>query len=785
MTQASAPYRDPGRSPEARARDLLSRMTLDEKLAQLVGVWSTALRDADAFSEEKAEKVLAQGIGHVTRIAAAGGAAPRENARLANAIQRHLRERTRLAIPAVVHEESCAGFTARGGTCFPQAIGLAASFDPALVTEVGTVIREQMRAVGARHTLAPVLDVARDPRWGRMEETFGEDPYLVAQMGIAYVRGVQGGDLADGVVCTGKHFIAYGASEGGLNWAPAHAGARELRDVHAWPFHAAIREAGIASMMNSYGEVDGVPCGASREILHDLLRDELGFDGTLVSDYFTVATLVGYHGVAVDKADAARQALEAGIDVELPAADCYGEPLRKALADGRIDPALVDRAVLRVLRQKFELGLFERPFVDEEAAPAAYGRSDQIELAQRAAERSIVLLRNEDELLPIAASVRRIAVIGPNADSARAQQGDYHYPAHLEMLFGPIREGDASPRPGPAQVDLASLVPPTTTVQDGIRAIAPGAQIAFARGSEVAGSDRSGFAEAIEAARGAEVAIVVVGGRSGLVAGCTSGESIDRCTLGLPGVQQELVEAVHATGTPTVAVVIDGRPLALPWIAANVPAVLHAFVPGERGGAAIARVLFGVASPGGRLPVSMPIREGQIPVFHGHKASGGRSHWQGTYVDGAVLPLFPFGHGLSYGRFRYEHLLVSPAEPRPTGAVEVACDVVNEGTLPGDEVVQLYVRDPVASVTRPVRELLGFVRISLQPGERRRIRFLLHVEQLAFHDRSRRLVVEPGRIDVMIGASAADIRLRGHFEIAPPGTSLRARERFTTSVVVE
>lgn len=571
-----------------------------------------------------------------------------------------------------------------------------------------------------------------------------------------------------------------------MNWAPAHVGPRELRDVYALPFHAAIREAGLASMMNSYGEVDGVPCGASREILFDLLRGELGFDGTLVSDYFTIATLASYHRVAADKGDAARQALEAGMDVELPAADCYGEPLREAVVAGRVDAALVDHAVLRVLRQKFELGLFEDPFVDDGAAPSVYRLPEQRALARRAAERSVVLLRNEGDLLPLTAgALRRIAVVGPNADSVRALQGDYHYPTHLEIVFGAIEEGDLSPRPKEGAVDLAAHFPPTTTVLAGVRAAAPAADVVHARGCDVKGEDQRGFAEATEAAQRADVAILVVGGRSGLVPGCTSGESIDRATLGLPGVQQALVEAIVATGTPTVVVLVDGRPLAIPWIAASVPAVLHAFVPGEEGGAGIANILFGAASPGGRLPVSMPVCEGQLPVFHGHKPSGGRSHWRGSYVDGPARPLFPFGHGLSYGRFRYEHLLVSPAEPRPDGAVEIACDVVNDGSRAAEEVVQLYVNVPVSSVTRPVRELAGFARLSIGPGERRRVRFLFHVSQLAFHDRALRLVVEPGRVDVMVGASSEDVRLRGHFEVKPPRTTLRARERFTTGVVVE
>ena len=364
-----------------RVEDLIGRMTLDEKLAQLGGTWSNGLLDADGrLAEERARDALRHGIGHVTRIAGATVLPPAASAAAANDIQRFLAEQTRLGIPAIIHEESCAGFLARDATCFPQAIGLAATWEPAVVEQMTRVIRRQMRAVGAHHALAPVLDVARDPRWGRTEETFGEDPYLIAQMGIAYVRGLQGTDPAAGVVATGKHFLGYGASEGGMNWAPAHIPRRELLDVYLYPFEAVVKEAKLASVMNAYNEIDGIPMGASRELLTDLLRGEIGFDGVVVSDYFTVATLASYHHVAADESEAARLALEAGIDVELPALHCYGEPLRAAIADGRVPMYLVDDAVRRVLRMKLELGLFDRPYVDASAAPAVFDTA-----AQRAA----------------------------------------------------------------------------------------------------------------------------------------------------------------------------------------------------------------------------------------------------------------------------------------------------------------------------------------------------------------------------------------------------------------
>ena len=780
-----APYHDPRLPIEERAQDLLGRMTLEEKIAQLGGVWSTQLFDGERFSAEKAGEVLRHGTAHLTRIGGGTVLGPRESARLANAIQKFLVENTRLGIPAIIHEECCGGYMARDATCFPQAIGLASTWDPALVEAMTDVVRIQMRAVGAHQGLAPVLDVARDPRWGRTEETFGEDPYLISRIGVAYVKGLQGDDLRQGVVATGKHFVGYGASEGGLNWAPAHIPRRELLEAFVTPFEAAVREAKLASIMNAYHELDGVPCGASPELFEVLLRKELGFDGVVVSDYFTVQTLMAYHRVAATKGEAARLALEAGIDVELPALDCYGEPLREGLAGGRVEMALVDRAVARVLRMKFDLGLFENPYVDAEAAPAVFDTSEQRDLARRIAQKSIVLLKNEGDLLPLDRSLRRLAVIGPSADSIRLLQGDYHYPAHVEIRFGPVAEGSPVPGAEAAVVDLTQYFVPMVSVLEGIRRKAgPQTEVLTARGCDILGDSTEEFAAAVEAACRAEVAVVVVGGRSGLVEGCTSGESLDSADLGLPGVQQALVEAVVATGTPTVVVLISGRPLALPWIAEHVPAVLEAWLPGEEGGTAIAEILFGDVPPGGKLPVSLPRFVGQVPVYYGHKPSGGRSHWKGDYADLPATPLFPFGHGLSYTRFEYANLELSAARVPASGAVEVRAQVANAGSRPGEEVVQLYVHQAVAGVTRAVKQLAGFQRIALGPGETRRVTFHLYASQLAFYDREMRFVVEPGRVEVLVGSSSEDIRLTGDFEITGGRRALGRSEVVPTRVDV-
>jgi beta-glucosidase len=758
-------------SIEARVEDLLRQMALDEKLAQLGCVWSTQLVEDERFSEAKARELLASGTGHITRIGAATGLRPPESAAFMNRIQRWLLDNTRLGIPAIVHEESTAGFSARDAAQFPQAIGLAATWEPELVEAMGAVIREQMLAVGARHTLAPVLDVTRDPRWGRTEETYGECPYLASRLGVAYVRGVQGPDLAGGVVATGKHFLGYGMSEGGLNHASARIGPRELREVYARPFEAAIREAGLASIMNAYNDVDGQPCGGSREILDDLLRGELGFAGVVVADYYTLLLLIAWHRVAADKGEAAQRALEAGLDVELPQRDCFGEPLKERVEAGLVAEELVDRAVRRLLRMKFELGLFERPMVDAERAAAVYDRPEQVALARELARKSIVLLENKDGLLPLDAEVSSVAVIGPCADEVRLLQGDYSYPAHQELIYKQRSAdgGEASglaPRPDQVAFAPGPYYRPMVSILEGVRsALGPSTEVRTARGCEIRGDDPSQLSSAVEAARASQVAIVCVGGKSGLLPEDTSGEFRDASDLRLTGLQQRLVEEVVATGTPTVVVLVGGRVFAVPWIAEHAGALLEAWCPGEQGGHAVADVLFGAANPAGRLPISMPHSVGQVPVYYNHRSGSGRSQFLEDYVDGPSRPLFPFGHGLSYTSFAYGPLSLSSEAPHPTEVVRISLDVANTGPRDGEEVVQLYLRDEFASSSRPVRQLAGFVRLPLGAGESRRVTFHLDLSQLGFYDPGMRFVVEPGGVEVQVGASSEDIRQSARFEI--------------------
>jgi len=783
---ADAPYRNATLSPAARADDLVARMTLAEKVAQLGCVWCSSLVAQDAFSASNAAERMPDGTGQVTRIGSSTGLRPKENAAFTNAIQRWLVDETRLGIPALVHEESTGGFMARDADQLPHGIALAATWDPELVQQAGDLIRRQMLAVGARQTLAPVLDVVREPRWGRVEETYGEDPYLASRIGVAYVRGVQGTSLADGVVATGKHFLGYGASEGGHNHKPAHIGPRELREVYARPFLAAIQEAGLASIMNAYNEVDGLPCGGSQEILETLLRDELGFTGTVVADYFTTQLLISAHRVAGTKAEAGRMALEAGLDVELPATDCYAA-LVELVERGELDVALVDRSVRRVLVQKFELGLFERPYVDEGKADRDYQTPEARALARRLAARSLVLLKN-DGVLPLSTSVKRIAVVGPAADDQRLLEGDYHYPAHLEIIYGRHADdgGSILPRADGVVFKPGPYFPPMVTPLAGIRAVVPAAEVVHAQGCDVLDDDGSGIGAAVDAARAAEVAIVCVGGRSGLMPHCTSGEFRDAASLALTGNQQRLVDEVLATGTPTVVVLLNGRVLALPKIAAEVPAVLEAFLPGEEGGHAIADVLFGRVNPSGRLPVTMPRDVGQTPIYHSRKWKlTAQGIFPTDYVDMPAGPLYPFGHGLSYTRFEYTDLAITPESAAADVEREIACVVRNAGELAGDEVVQLYVQDRVASVTRPIRQLAGFARVGLAPGAACRVRFRLHPSQLAFYDRAMRFVVEPGEFRVFVGASSDDVRLEGAFVASGEARPLDARRIVPTAVTVE
>jgi beta-glucosidase len=777
-------YRDPDLSVDERVSDLLGRMTLQEKVAQLGAIWFARLVKDDRFDPERASQLLEHGIGQVTRIGASTGLLAHQTAAITNDVQRVLIERTRLGIPMVVHEESTAGFLHRGATTYPHALALGATWDPSVVGEIATSIRREMLAVGARHTLAPVLDVARDPRWGRVEETYGESPELCARLGVAYVRALQTDDLRAGVVCTGKHFLAYGASVGGRNHAPVHLGPRELREVYAEPFAAAIREAGLASVMNSYSSIDGLPCVGSHQILTDLLRDELGFDGVVVADYFAVGMLATHHRTAADRGAAAVQALRAGLDVELPSLDYYLE-LPAMVDAGRVTEAEIDTAVERVLVQKLRLGLFEQPFVAApERAGEVFDTPASRALARRAATQGLCLLTN-DGVLPLdPARLSRVAVIGPHADDRRLLQGDYHYPAHLEIIFATDGEATAEHLPESG----GSFTPgpwytPHVTPRHGLRAaLGSGVEVLHHTGCHHLDPIDQDLAGAAACARSADVAVVCVGARSGLTTASSVGEARDAMGLDLPGAQAALVAAVAATGVPTIVAVISGRVHTLGELTPHANALLWTAPPGEEGGNALADVLLGAADPGGRLPVTIPRHVGQLPLHHDQRARADRSEFWGDYVDGPVTPAFAFGHGLSYATFVLtDAVATAGSTAAPTS---LAVTVTNTSGRPGTHVVQLYGRDDIAAVARPNKELLGFARVALAAGESARLDFEVHPSRLAFHDHTMALVCEPGTFTFWLAASAADETVELSVELTGPVTTWDRRRLVPTLVGV-
>lgn len=725
-----------------QVHELLGRMTLEEKLAQLVGYWldqggEVVAPLADEMSTAKDGRSLADitrdGIGHYTRVYGTRPVEPAERAAWLWTEQRRLQRETRLGIPALVHEECLTGLAAWKAATFPTPLAWGASFDPALVAEMGDAIGASMRELGIHQGLAPVMDVVRDPRWGRVDECIGEDPYLVGTIGTAYVRGLQGA----GVHATLKHFLGYSGSRAGRNHAPVHAGPREVADVFLPPFEMAIRDGGVRSVMNSYAEIDGVPMASDPGLLTTVLRERLGFDGVVVADYFAVAFLEVMHGIAGDRGEAAELALRAGIDVELPSGDAYLAPLRERVLSGALDEGFVDRAVLRVLAQKEDLGLLEPGAFDgEPPATVDLDGPRHRDIARRLAAESIVLLSN-DGALPLAADARRVAVIGPNADRAEALQGCYSFANHV-LAHHPEHE-------------IGFEIP---TVREALAAALPDAELSFARGCEVEGDDRSGFAEAVEATAGADVAIVVVGDQAGLFGRGTVGEGNDVESLDLPGVQRELIERLVETGTPVVMVLLTGRPYAIAWAldgeAARPAAVLQAFFPGEEGGAAIASVLLGETAPSGRLPVSLPRSAGAQPYSYLSPILGGPSDVTST----DPTPVRPFGFGLSYTTFAYGDLEVD-GTARTDGRFTAAVTVTNTGAAAGTDVVQLYGRDVQATVTRPVAQLLGYARVELAPGQSRRVTFDVPVQRFAFSDRTMTRVVEPGDVEVWVAAHAA------------------------------
>nr|WP_238475403.1 glycoside hydrolase family 3 N-terminal domain-containing protein [Sphingomonas cavernae] len=752
-------YKDAKAPVAARVEDLLDRMTLDEKVAQIITLWATKrdIMDELAFNPAKARAAYPHGFGQVGRpsdrrgatpagIGPAGGTgarwrSPKDTVDFVNAVQRHAVTETRLGIPVLFHEEALHGYMATDATMFPQAIALASSFDTGLMRDVSSVIAREVRSRGVHLALSPVVDIVRDPRWGRIEETFGEDPYLVAEMGVAAVEGLQGkGETLapDKVFATLKHMTGHGQPESGVNVAPAQLSERDLRENFFPPFEQIVRRTSVAAVMPSYNEIDGVPSHANKWLITDVLRGEWGFKGAVVSDYFAIDELSTLHHVEPDIPAAAIRALQAGVDSDLPDGVAF-RTLADSVRAGKVSEAMIDAAVRRMLTLKFRAGLFERPYADFARSDAITGNAEARALALKAAHRSMVLLKN-DGVLPLAAGAhKRVAVIGPNAAITRL--GGYSsFPRQSVTLLDAIKAKLA----GKAEVLHAQGVFITQSEDRSADEVLLADPI----------KNRQLIAEAVAVAKTAEIVILAIGDTEQ-----TSREAFarnhlgDRTSLDLVGEQNELASALFALGKPVVVVAVNGRPPSWPIVAERANALLEAWYPGQEGGTAMADILFGHVNPGGKLPVSVPRHAGQIPIFYNAKPSARRG-----YLFDTTDPLFPFGHGLSYTRFELSAPRLSATRMGRDDSVTVSVEVRNAGDRAGDEVVQLYVRDRIASITRPLKELKGFERVTLKPGERRTVRFTLGPDAFHMWDSSMKRVVEPGDFDIMAGPNSVDLK---------------------------
>ncbi|MEV5015632.1 glycoside hydrolase family 3 N-terminal domain-containing protein [Streptomyces sp. NPDC053780] len=742
-------WNDPALSVTTRVSALIEAMTPEEKIAQLYGVWvgasdeggDVAPHQHDMEETVDLDALLPTGLGQLTRPFGTAPVDPALGALSLLRTQARIASANRFGIPAVAHEECLAGFAAWGATAYPVPLSWGATFDPDLVHRMASAIGRDMRSVGIHQGLAPVLDVVRDARWGRVEETIGEDPYLVGTIGTAYVRGLEGA----GVVATLKHFAGYSASRAGRNLAPSPMGPRERADVLLPPFEMAVREGGARSVMHAYTDTDGVPAAADEDLLTGLLRDTWGFDGTVVADYFGIAFLKTLHGIAADWAEAAGAALRAGVDVELPTVKTFGAPLVEAVAAGRVPETVIDRALRRVLTQKALLGLLDPDWnpvpaaldgADLDDPEALRGRIDldgprNRELARTVAEEAVVLLSN-DGTLPLDRP-RRIALVGPNADEPTAVLGCYSFPQHIGVHHPATPVGIGLP-----------------TLRATLAAEFPDTEFTLAHGTGVDDGDVSGIPEAVRAAGEADVVVAVLGDRAGLFGRGTSGEGCDVESLALPGAQQRLLDALLDTGRPVVTVLLAGRPYALGRAVTEAAAIVQSFFPGEEGTAALAGVLSGRTAPSGRLPVSVPRGAGAQPTTY----LGARLAHASEVSSIDPTPAFGFGHGLTYTTFAWSDLAVD-AEQAPTdGEFSLALTVRNTGGRHGTEVVQLYLHDPVASVVQPVQRLVGYTRVWLAPGEARRVRVVVPADLASFTGRDGHRIVEPGALELRFAASS-------------------------------
>lgn len=748
LAQEKFAYSDSKLPTDQRVADLLGRMTIEEKIWQMEGAWENRQFFSDPktlfvdergeFLPERASALLKYGIGEISR--PSENRDPRKMAEYTNTVQKWVKENTRLGIPVLFHDECLHGHVAPGGTSFPQAIALASTWNPSLVENVFTAVAAEARARGVQHCLAPVLDLARDPRWGRTEETYGEDPYLVTRIGLAAIRGFQGSGSIDGthVMATAKHFAVHGQPEGGNNVSTGNYSERVIREYFLKPFEVAVKEGHVRTVMASYNEIDGIPSHSNKHLLDDILRKDWGFDGLIVSDYFGITELQTVHHVVANKEDAAKMALDAGVEIELPFEAAYPS-LMDEVQQGRISQAQIDRAVTHLLRAKFDAGLFENPYVDPAYAESLVNNPKHQQLALQAAHEAIILLKNQDNLLPLEkAKYKRIAVIGPNA--ADLHLGGYsNKPGRGVSILQAIKDKVGSS----AEVVYSEGCKITETLPD------------WDADKVVLGNpalNAKRIKDAVKVARNSDIVILALGENEQTSReGWSVNHLGDRESLDLLGDQDELVKSILATGKPAVVFLQHGRPNSINYIAQNVPAILDGWYLGQEGGPALADVLFGDYNPGGKLPITVPRSVGQLPDYYYQKPSAKRG-----FVDAEITPLFPFGWGLSYTSFKYTDLHITPDSIGPEGTSTVTVDVTNTGKISGSEVVQLYIRDEVSSVTRPIKELRGFRRLTLDPGKSETVSFTLGPDELSFLNREMHRVVEPGDFRIMVGGNSID-----------------------------
>lgn len=777
-------YKDPSASVEARVDDLMARMSFQQKIDQITCLVTITPQIPD-FRD-----YVPNGIGNVGAFTVASDA--REIAEYVYRLQKFLVEETELGIPALIHCEASAGAQFTEANVFPSAIAQGATFDPEKVGRMAGMIRDQMYAVGFRQALSPVFDIARDARWGRITETYGEDPTLTAAMGVAFVRGLQGQDRARGIAATAKHFVGHGVTEGGLNMGRNLVTERELEEVHCKPFQAAIRECGLMSVMESYCALNGEPVACSRKLLTELLRGRMGFTGFVVSDYIAIDRIVDPFCVASTYAEAGVKALKAGLDVEYPRPKGYTPQLQEAVERGELDMAVIDQAVRRVLTAKFELGLFEQPYPDQAMLGRALHTREGDALNRALAEEAVTLLKNTRGTLPLPEGIRKIAVIGPHADSVRSYFGTFSYPAVIDMTMSREEDGQVFEEPGLIVYDIAQKYPGeiretsprvekrirrdfpnAVPLMEAVRRRAPQSEVVYAKGINCAGSDLGGMREALNAAADADAIILTLGGKNGWGATSTVGEGVDSTDIDLPGRQEEFARAVYALNRKTVVVHFDGRPLSNEYVATHFDAIIEAWQLGEFGGQALAAVLFGDVNPSGRLPITAARSVGQLPTYYalprgsGYVSAGhpGMIRNPNGYINATARPLYCFGHGLSYTQFEYCSLSLSACQVSPDGKLTATVEVENIGDRDGDEVVQLYASDRVASMVRPEMELVGFARISIPRGEKRKVFFEIEMSQLAFLDEEMNWRVEAGQIELRAGGASDRIAQSESFEV--------------------